>query len=75
MTTLTHPADLAQIAREAAILCGRAEDLGVTLTISQQPLQPLAMGNTRHHVMVRPARGRYRASDVMPMVTNLVRVG
>lgn len=53
---MTHPNDIRNIKRQAAILVGRAEALGVTLRINVEPLQPLAMGNTRHTVEAWPAR-------------------
>ena len=53
---MTHPADVIDIARQAAILVGRAEALGVTLRITGQPRQPLAMGNHMHVIDAWPAR-------------------
>lgn len=48
------PAD--RIAKAASVLVAQAEALGVTLRISHEPLQPLAMGHTRHVVEAWPAR-------------------
>lgn len=53
---MTHPAIVADIARQAAILAGKAEAAGVTLRITGKPLMPLAMGNTEHVVEAWPAR-------------------
>jgi len=53
---MTHPADVADIARQAAILVGKAEALGVTLRITAAPRQPLAMGNHIHVIDAWPAR-------------------
>ena len=51
-----HQADVRDIERQAAILVGRAEALGVVLRITGEPLRPLAMGNQRHVIDARPAR-------------------
>jgi hypothetical protein len=53
---MTHPADVLDIARQAAILVGKAEAMGVTLRISVEPLKPLAIGNHRHVVETWAAR-------------------
>ena len=53
---MTHPADIQDIARLAAILVGKAEALGVTLRITGEPLRPLAMGRQRHVIDARAAR-------------------
>ena len=53
---MTHPADVIDIARQAAILVGKAEAMGVTIRITGEPLQPLAMGNHKHVIDARPAR-------------------
>lgn len=42
---------------KALELVNQAKREGVVLTIETQPKQPLAMGNHRMHVSVRPARG------------------
>ena len=44
--------------RAAQRLVQEAERLGVVLTIEQVPLQPLAMGNYKSIVGVRPARSK-----------------
>jgi hypothetical protein len=46
------------ILAQAHELVRRAEALGVTLRIDLVPLQPLSMGNHRHHVEAWPARHR-----------------
>lgn len=53
---MAHPADVQDIIRQAAILVGRAQALGVTLRITQEPLKPLAMGNTKDVIEAWPAR-------------------
>lgn len=53
---MTHPADVKDIERQAAILVGKAEALGVTLRIAGEPLKPLAMGNQKHVIDAWPAR-------------------
>jgi len=53
---MTHPADVTDILRQAAILVGKAEALGVTLRITVEPLQPLAMGHHHHVIEAWPAR-------------------
>ena len=47
----------ARIQAQAEALVAEAARLGVVLTIEQQPLQPLAMGNYTTVVSVRRARG------------------
>lgn len=42
-----------ELAAELAVL---AEKMGVNLTITRKPLQPFAMGHSRHVVEVWPAR-------------------
>ena len=54
--TPTHPVDVADILREAAILVGRAEAAGVMVRITNAPKQPLAMGNTHPVIEAWPAR-------------------
>ena len=49
------PVDILAKAQE---LVAYAERMGVVLTVEQVPLQPLAMGNYRTEVSVRPARDR-----------------
>jgi hypothetical protein len=61
--TPAHPVDVADIAREAAILVGRAEAMGVKLRITQAPNTPLAMGNTRPVIETWAARGGVPAPD------------
>lgn len=53
---MTHPADVQDILRQAAILVGKAEALGVTLRITGEPLKPLAMGNQKYVIDAWPAR-------------------
>ncbi len=50
--------NLADVERAAQRLVQEAERLGVVLTIEQVPLQPLAMGNYKSIVGVRPARSK-----------------
>ena len=49
------PAGVQTAARALAVL---AELVGAVVTIGQEPLEPLAMGNYRHTVDVRPRRER-----------------
>jgi hypothetical protein len=53
---MSQSAHITDIARQAAILVGKAQALGLVLTISNKPLQPLAMGNHVPDIDVRPAR-------------------
>jgi hypothetical protein len=53
MGTLTN-ADIVRL--DAENLVRRAEAMGVSLTITREPLQPLAMGHARHVVDAWPAR-------------------
>lgn len=53
---MSHPAHVSDILRQAAILVGKAEALGVTLRITGQPFKPLAMGNQVHIIDAWPAR-------------------
>lgn len=53
---MSQTADITDIARQAAILVGKAQALGLVLTITNKPLQPLAMGNHAPDIDVRPAR-------------------
>lgn len=50
-----EPVGIAGAAYALAVL---AEMCGAVVTIGQEPLQPLAMGNYRHTVSVRPKRER-----------------
>lgn len=47
---------VAYIAARARALVALAEELGVSLRIDRQPLQPLGMGHARHVVEAWPAR-------------------
>lgn len=51
----THPADVVDILRRAAVLVGDAEAAGVTLRISA-PQTPLRMAENNHVVDAWPAR-------------------
>lgn len=52
------PINLAAVQAAAESLARRAQEMGVVLTIEQQPLQPLRMGHYRTVVSVRRARGK-----------------
>lgn len=63
MSTLTN-ADIIRL--DAEQLVRRAEAMGVSLTITREPLQPLAMGHNRHVVGAWPARDPAAASKPSP---------
>lgn len=47
----------------AAGLCVLAEMVGAVVTISQEPLEPLTMGNHRHALSVRPTKAAREAHE------------
>ena len=55
---MSQNAHITDIARQAAILVGKAQALGLVLTITNKPIQPLAMGNHAPDIDVRPALER-----------------
>lgn len=62
-TTAWHPSDCpythvvqARLQTEAMVLETKAREQGFNLEIANQPLKPLAMGNTHAQVMVWPLR-------------------
>ena len=63
---MTHATDIAYIERQAAILVGKAQALGVSLRISLAPLYPLAMGSTRYVIEAWAARHGVRPK-MMPL--------
>lgn len=55
---MSDEATIAEIKAQAIALRHQAQRLGVVVTISLEPLQPLRMGNYEMVVDVRKARGQ-----------------
>lgn len=55
---MSDAASIEEIREQAIALTQRAQCLGVVVTISLEPLQPLRMGNYQMVVDVRKARGQ-----------------
>lgn len=66
MAAMDSPQASAEYVRQLAeSLANTADQLGVSLTITREPLQPFAMGHARHVVEAWPARHQ-PAPDLRP---------